>query len=248
MDKISHNVIDTLKIFYSIYGEKDEGPSNDLNLDFNLPINDSIYSDLLVLNNIIQDEKNRKHFLNCNKLLNELSNKLSIEALLIEELKCIKDKINFDVEGISNGIIWFQQAQATDPRYSKNLIVENQHEIDKIDPLIINGLKIQGSLILKLYISLVYMREGPVYEILKIGSRNKCKVINIYYKLFNSDYIRHIRNSLSHGTFKINIAGVHFIDENAFETVATQGFLDKICIWLFMIYYQCILFCEKEIK
>ena len=90
------------------------------------------------------------------------------------------------------------------------------------------------------------MRSGPVYDILRIGSKNKCKTMNVSYRLFNSDYIRHIRNSLSHGTFKANIAGVYFND-NSYEIVATTGFLDKICIWFFVLYYQCVLFAKKEI-
>ena len=90
------------------------------------------------------------------------------------------------------------------------------------------------------------MREGPIYEILKIGSKNyQCKIMNKCYKLFNSDYIRHIRNALSHGTFSINIAGIYFKDEK-YEIVSTPGFLDKIIIWIFILYYQCVLFIQKE--
>ncbi len=217
---------------------QDEGPSNDI-----LLINEDIESDLSVLNKIIKDNINKLHFTNCQNLIEDLANKLSDKALFIEELEQIKDKINLDVEGISNGIIWFQQAQETDPRHVQNDKIVG---IDGIDPVVINKLKIQGSLIFRLYIALVYMRGGPVYEILRIGSNNKCKIMNICYKLFNSDYIRHIRNSLSHGTFRTNIAGVYFKD-NDYEIVSTPGFLDKMCIWLFVLYYQCVLFAKKEI-
>jgi len=233
----------TLKDFYTFYGIKDEGPSPDVNLKDIIPIDDTVLSDISILNNLLNNDTNKRHFTICSNLLEDLANRLSIKAHLIEELEQIKDKIDLDIEGISNGIIWFQQAQETDPRNNKNDIIQGT-ELANIDPVVIKGLKIQGSLILRLYIAIVYMRSGPVYEILKIGSNKGCQAMNTCYKLLNSDYIRHIRNSLSHGTFKINIAGVCFKDKE-YKIVSTPGFLDKICIWLFVIYYQCLLFAKK---
>jgi hypothetical protein len=232
----------TLKEYYNSYGVKDEGPSDYINLNDIVSINNDILSDLSILNLILKDNVNKKHFDICNNLIENLANKLSDKALFIEELEQIKDKIDLNIEGISNGIIWFQQVQKTDPRHNENIKIT---QMDGIDTNIINSLKTQGSLILQLYIALVYMRGGPVYEIIRIGSKNRCKIMNICYKLFNSDYIRHIRNSLSHGTFKTNIAGVYFKDNN-YEMVSTPGFLDKLNIWLFVIYYQCLLFIENE--
>lgn len=240
------DLINTLKDFYSTYGVENEGPSpdttaNDMAVDIK-----AISSELFLLNQFIQNVTLKRDFNVCKKAIDELANKLSDKAQFIEELNQIRDKINLDVEGISNGIIWFRQAQETDPRFNNNSTVK-ESEITGIPPSIIGGIKTQGSLILQLYIALVYMRSGPVSEILKVGSTNKCQAMNCYKKLINSDYIRHIRNSLSHGTFKINIAGVYFKDEE-YEMVSTPGFLDKICIWLFVIYYQCILFAGKELN
>lgn len=237
------DLINILREYFTYFGVEDEGPSDEISVFDILPINENIESDLSILNKILRDDVTKKQFTICNNLIDDLANKLSEKAFFIEELKQIKDKINFDIEGTSNGIVWFQQALETDPRKTKLL---KEIEIDGVDPLLINTLKIQGSLILRLYISLVYMRSGPVYEILRVGSKNKCKIMNTSYKLFNSDYIRHLRNSLSHGTFRTNIAGVYFKDNN-YEIVSTPGFLDKLCMWIFVLYYQCVLFIESDI-
>ncbi len=237
------NIIKTLKKYYDRFGIEDEGPSDDIYLYDFIQINKNIKSDLAILKNILENVTIEKHFKVCQYLIEDLANKLSERAIFIEELERIEDKIDFDIDGISNGIIWFQQAQMTNPQHPKGF---KDIKIGGIDPFINNMLKIQGSLILQLYIALVYMRSGPVYEILKIGSKNKCQTMNISYKLLNSDYIRHIRNSLSHGTFRMNVAGVYFKDNN-YEIVSTPGFLDKICMWIFVLYYQCILFIGNEL-
>lgn len=234
------NFVKTLKEYYQCFGVKDEGPSDDISIYDFIQINKNIKSDISILGNILKDITIEKHFKVCQNLIEDLANKLSKKAIFIEELEFIKDKIDFDIDMISDGIIWFQQAQMTNPQHSKGI------KTDGTEPFINNMLKVQGSLILQLYIALVYMRSGPIYEILKIGSKNKCQTMNISYKLLNSDYIRHIRNSLSHGTFKMNVAGVYFKDNN-YEIVATPGFLDKICVWIFILYYQCILFSGNEL-
>lgn len=160
------DLINILREYFTYFGVEDEGPSDEISVFDILPINENIESDLSILNKILRDDVTKKQFTICNNLIDDLANKLSEKAFFIEELKQIKDKINFDIEETSNGIVWFQQALETDPRKTKLL---KEIEIERVDPLLINTLKIQGSLILRLYISLVYMRSGPVYEILRVG-------------------------------------------------------------------------------
>lgn len=231
------------KDYYLFYGIKDEGPYVEIQLD---KILSNSSEDLLLLDKLLCSNESKKDFTKCKVLIDEISNGLSNRGLLIEELQQIKNNIHFDIDGISNGIIWFQQAQELSATHNESDIEKIAKDI-KINSAIVKGSKIQGSLILQLYIALVYMREGPISQILKIGSDNRCKTMNLYKKLLNCDYIRHIRNSLSHGSFKINIAGVNFKDEE-YEIVATPGFLDSICIWIFVLYYNCILFIQNELS
>lgn len=237
------NLKDTLRAYYSFYGNTDEISINDMNDIDRITINDELAKELSLLSKLLNNDKSKKDFNDCKCILEEIANRLSANPSLIEELELIKNDIDLDINGISNGIIWFQQAQETYLQHGNNKL-QDISKLVNLDKNIIHGLKMQGSLILQLYIALVYMRSGPVLKILQAGSIRKCQTMNLYKKLLYSDYIRHIRNSLSHGSFKINIAGVYFNDEG-YEIVATPKFLNQVCIWLFILYYQCVLFAQR---
>lgn len=213
-----------------------------LNLDiFNEPLNMDIENDLAILQKLLKDDKAKREFKRCDELINNIANELKDEPKLMRELGQIKDKIKIDIDTISNGIMWYQQTMEMNPRYNNNVIVPN---IPGVEKTFIVGNKTQGALTIQLYISLVYMRNTHVQEILRIGKKNRCKVIAIYHKLMNSDYFRKIRNSLAHGTFKINIAGIYFYDKDEkYKIVAVLEFLEKINIWMFAFYYMCLLRC-----
>jgi plasmid replication initiation protein len=199
-------------------------------------------------NKRILDNNQTKEFTHCNDLIEQIANKLSKEALFMKELEIIEKQVDFDIENISNGLTWFRQAQETDP-FCPNSNNNAIPQINGIDPSYIKAERMKASLILQLYVTLVYMRKGCVYKILKEGSKNKdCKIMQLCYKFLESDYVRHIRNSLAHGTFEMNIAGIYFENKKGkgYEIVATQGFLNKINIWIFSFYYQCLLFFNKK--
>lgn len=239
------NLKDTLREYYSFYGNTDEGLINDTIAIDSITINDELAAELSLLSKLLNNNKSKKDFNYCKCKLEEIATKLSANPCLIEELKLIKNDIELDINGISNGVIWFQQAQETCLPNNNNM--QDITKLVNLDINIINSLRMQGSLILQLYIALVYMRCGPVSKILQIGSTKKCQTMDLYKKILYSDYVRHIRNALSHGSFKINIAGVYFNDEG-YEIVATQKFLNQICMWLFVLYYQCILFAQRELN
>lgn len=113
------DLINILREYFTYFGVEDEGPSDEISVFDILLINENIESDLSILNKILRDDVTKKQFTICNNLIDDLANKLSEKAFFIEELKQIKDKINFDIEGTSNGIVWFQQALETDPRKTK---------------------------------------------------------------------------------------------------------------------------------
>ena len=106
---MNFDLIKTLKEYYTFFGVENEGPSDDISIFDIIPINDNLESDLAILRKILKDNVNKKHFTNCQNLIEDLANNLSEMAFFIEELKQIKDKINFDIEGISNGIIGFNR-------------------------------------------------------------------------------------------------------------------------------------------
>jgi len=76
----------------------------------------------------------------------------------------ISEFTNAEREPLTNGIFWHYLASALDPKLEKQL----KYEIPFPEELpFVNRqlLKVQGSLIFRLYISLVYMKEGPLLKI-----------------------------------------------------------------------------------
>src|SRR5271166_4474715 len=70
-----------------------------------------------------------------------------------------------------------------------------------------------GSLVLRLYITLVFIREGDLATLAAEAARARKPVSGGLQKLLRSDFVRHIRNSLAHGTFEQVIVGISFADE-----------------------------------
>ena len=89
------------------------------------------------------------------------------------------------------------------------------------------------------------MKSGAIEKILSAGNQAKKPTLILCRQLLNCDYVRHLRNSLSHASFRSTIAGINFKDNN-FECVATPGFLDWLCSWVFIIHYNCICVIAKK--
>ncbi|MGB7583512.1 MAG: hypothetical protein WBM11_01610 [Terriglobales bacterium] len=98
---------------------------------------------------------------------------------------------------------------------------------------------VHGSLVLRLYIALVYMREGTLNDLIAASARAGGPCSGRVRKLLNSDYVRRIRNALSHGSFYACIAGIVFRDDGK-VIVATPGFLGWLSTWLTLIQLQAL--------
>jgi predicted ATP-dependent Lon-type protease len=88
-----------------------------------------------------------------------------------------------------------------------------------------------GSLVLKLYITLVFIREGDLAKLIAEAARARKPVSGRLQKLLRSDFVRYIRNSLAHGTFENAIVGIRFSGGEKIVT-ATPGFLDHLATCL----------------
>ena len=106
-------------------------------------------------------------------------------------------------------------------------------------------LTLEGSLVMRLYISLVYMREGVLNRVISQSARNGSQCCQQIRKLLNCDYIRRIRNALSHGTFSPYVAGLIFRDE-ANSVVATPSFLSWLSMWIMLINLQAVVACKTK--
>jgi hypothetical protein len=148
-----------------------------------------------------------------------------------------------DFEELYSGVLWFSLAATLDKRDGN---LPTTPFDDKIAiPLSLNvKLTLQGSLVMRLYIALVYMREGVLNSVISQGARNGSRCCQQIRKLLNSDYVRRIRNALSHGTFSPCMAGLIFRDENG-TIIATPSFLSWLSMWIMLINLQAVAACRK---
>jgi len=234
MKATSDNLGDLLREFYGVYGRPDEGPPSGLNVSqlFDTKLVDP--SELDVLRAALDDKKLRSQFLSCQRILEDLSTRLTGEELL-------RDLSGFslsrrDFEELSNGVLWFSLASSLDRRDGSLPVTPFDTAIALPLPVKIQ-MTVQGSLVLRLYLALVYMREGVLSRLISQGVHAGSRCCGQVRSLLNSDYVRRIRNALSHGTFSSCVAGLVFRDENG-TVVATPGFLTWLSTWLMLIQLQ----------
>lgn len=234
--KKNDQIGDILRKFYSLYGRPKEAPSHDHDVSELLPeLNSDILSDLKLLTQICNNPIDKK-FCKCRDLLEKIADLLSDSTQLLKELDEISNHIEPEIINLSNGIFWYTLATSLEPNGKNG---QDLKLPDKIPYFFRKQLQIQGALIFRLYMSLVYMKSGAIEKILNIGLQAKKPTLILCQQLLNCDYVRHLRNSLAHANFRATIAGINFKDNN-FECVATPGFLDWLCIWVFLIHYNCI--------
>jgi len=232
----------TLCKFYAVFGMPDEGPPPDVNVT-ELLSNATIKSeDLAILRAAIEDQTLRRQFGICREILEDLASRLTSEDLL-RELSTIPVS-DRDFEELSSGVFWFALAGSLDRRETGVPTTPFDKQIQLPLPVKIR-MTVQGSLVLRLYLSLVYMREGVMVNLITQGAQAGKPCCGRVLKLLNCDYVRRIRNALSHGSFSSSIAGITFRDKGGIPS--TPDFLNWLCTWLMLIQLQVLVAGAKDI-
>jgi len=234
MTESGDDIGDLLRRFYSTFGMPNEGPTEDLNVEAiiggSLPD-----ADLNVLRTALADEIACRQLRDCRDVLDDVATRLTGDEFL-QEL-CGIPMPDRGLEQLSSGVFWFALASSLDSRDADGLPVLPPG-LDMDIPLPVRvQLTMYGSLVLRLYIALVYMREGLLADLIRESSRAGGRCSSRVEKLLNCDFVRRVRNALSHGTFSTCAAGIVFQDDRG-SVVATPGFLNWLCTWLNLIQLQ----------
>ncbi|MHC4395534.1 MAG: hypothetical protein ACYS1A_07740 [Planctomycetota bacterium] len=237
MKNKSDTIGNTLRKFYAKFGMPNEGPPEELNITALTGVDIIPEDECQLLHSALQNQGLWRQFNNCNRILEDIANRLTTEELLCElsELPPIP-KSKFDE--LSSGILWFSLAASLDQRQNGLPITPFDNNLKLSLPEKIQ-MVVAGSLVLRLYIALVYMKEGVLRNLISQGARAGKPCCSQVMKLLNSDYVRHLRNALSHGSFSSCIAGLTFRDGNNI-IVATPGFLNWLCTQLMLIQLQAL--------
>ena len=139
---------------------------------------------------------------------------------------------------LESGVLWFTLAASMDSREQGLPVTPLDDKIELPLPLKVQ-MTVHGSLVLRLYIALVYMREGVLSDLIRESKDAGGQCSACVNKLLKSEYVRNIRNALAHGSFSSSIAGIVFCDRNV-RRVATPGFLSWLCQWLMIIQLQAL--------
>jgi hypothetical protein len=92
------------------------------------------------------------------------------------------------------------------------------------------------------------MKEGPLNKMINQSAINRKPISHICKKLLNCDYVRHLRNALSHSTFESTGFGIYFNDSGKFETVASPEFLNSLTTWIMLLNLQCSMVIDLKTK
>jgi len=239
----SDNIGNVLRRFYSLYGRPQEVPPENINVTDLIPGLDQAQGDIKLLQRICDDTKVYRDFVKCRDLLEDIAVRLSESSKFVEELEKVLTEIDINENHLTNGIFWYTLAYSLTPSSKQS---HAELLLPKEIPLPFRHmLQLQGSLIFRLYISLVYMKESVIQDILQQGNSSKLPTLILCRQLLNCDYIRHLRNALSHADFVTNVGGIVF-RHNEVWYGATPGFLDWLCIWVFTIHHILILVLQKK--
>jgi hypothetical protein len=188
-----------------------------------------------MLNDALNDTGLRRQFSVCREILDDLATRLTGEELL-RELSSVVAASDRDFEQLSSGVFWFALAASLDRRENGLPSTPFDEHLDLPLPLRVR-LTMQGSLVLRLYVALVYIREGVLHDLIADGCRAGNPCCGRVRKLLDCDYVRHIRNALSHGSFSASVAGIVFRDDQG-VVVGTPAFLSWLSTWLMLIQLQ----------
>jgi hypothetical protein len=236
MNGSEDSIGDLLREFYGTFGMPDEGPPSDFNVT--ATFGDHVpQAELAVLKAALSDDVARQQLRECRALLDDLATRLTSEELL-RELCGIPLPVARNVEELSIGVFWFALAGSLDKREGGLPVTPLDAKLDLPLPLKVQ-MTVQGSLVLRLYVALVYMREGVLADLIAASARDGGPCSGRVRKLLNSDFVRRLRNALSHGSFSPCVAGLVFRDDDG-AFVATPGFLNWLCTWLMLIQLQAL--------
>ena len=240
----SDNIGNVLRRFYSLYGRPQEYPPENVIISDIIPGFNQIQGDINLLQRICDNIKAYRDFVRCRDLVENLAMRLSDSSMFVEEIDKVLTEIDINVNHLTNGVFWYTLASSLDPSGSKQTHVKLLLPKEIPHPFR-HMLQLQGSLIFRLYISLVYMKESVIQDILQQGNSSKLPTLILCRQLLNCDYIRHLRNALSHADFDTNVGGIVFRDNEVWYG-ASPGFLDWLCIWVFTIHHILILVLQKR--
>ena len=215
-----------------------------MNLAEILPQSDSIQEDLELLRFFLSNDTVRRDFERCRDILEQIATALTDSTTFLRELQNLNFPAKAELDYLTNGIFWFNLASQLHP--DAKMKTDNLSLPGQIPEPLRRSLQIQGALVFKLYIGLVYMREGVLADILTAGSTARMPTLGLCRKLLNCDYVRHVRNALSHADFSPCMVGIVFRD-NGYLCIASPGFLDWLCIWLFTLHFSCMCVLGKEL-
>jgi len=162
---------DAFRKFYRMYGVANEGPPDNFNVSALLP-SEGFQDEIKLINKVCSDQLVIKKHKECAELIKNVANSLG-ESNFIEEIADSAIEFNkSDKDHLTNGIYWHYLASVLHPKLGKELDVKISFpgELPEINQEL---LKVQGSLIFRMYVALVYMKEGPTINILNQVARNR---------------------------------------------------------------------------
>ncbi|MBI5818685.1 MAG: hypothetical protein HZA88_06840 [Verrucomicrobia bacterium] len=235
MNASPDSIGDLLRRFYAVYGMPGEGPPPGFDVTQIVGGESMPEKDRDVLVKAMGDQALVRQFTMCRQVLENLATRLTTDELM-RELSSIASHSDQEFDEMLGGVLWFSLASSLDQRRDGIPATPFDEHFQIPLPVKIK-LTVEGSLVLRLYVSLVYMREGVLSSRIAHGARSGKPCCGRVSKLLNSDYVRRIRNALSHGSFSSCVAGITFRDDNG-VIVATPGFLSWLCMWLMLIQLQ----------
>jgi hypothetical protein len=237
MSVSSDNIGELFRRFYTTYGMPDEGPPAGLDITQIVGTDFIPAGERELLLNTLNDQVLLRQFSICRKILEDLATRLTSDELM-RELSSVASHSDQEFDEMLSGVLWFSLASSLDQRRG-GLPMTPFDEHFEIPLPVKARLTVEGSLVLRLYVALVYMREGVLISRIAHGARSGKPCCGRVSKLLNSDYVRRIRNALSHGSFSSCVVGIAFRDDNGL-VVATPGFLGWLCTWLMLIQLQAL--------
>lgn len=233
----SDSVGDPLREFYAAFGMAGEGPPPGINVSAMLPASAFPTADVQLMRGALLDHTLRRQHVDCRQVLDDLATRLTGDALL-QELSGLPAPTDERFNELSAGVFWFALASSLDRRQDGVPVTPLDDRLGLPLPLKVK-FSVEGSLVLRLYVALVYMREGALNDLIAEGARAGQPCCGRVRKLLQCDYLRRLRNALAHGTFSSCIAGIAFRDDDG-VVVATPGFLNWLCTWLMLIQLQVV--------
>lgn len=234
---IPDSIGNSLRKFYKTFGMENEGPPEFLNVAELFPF--ALKKDEInLIDRICSNSETIKQFKICKGLTEDVANLLGNTNFMKEIEESITKCTPAEKEHLTNGIFWHYLAAILDPKLEDKIGFKIPIP-GQLPDITEKMLKVQGSLIFRLYISLVYMKEGPLNKLINQTATNNKPISLQCKRLLNCDYVRHLRNALAHSTFESTSFGIYFNDYNKFETVASPEFLNFLTTWIMYLNLQC---------